>query len=91
MARSYLISGFGLAIANTIGLIAIDFNISVVTKFEIESPIKTSALIIASSKVFIFFLEANSIFCLLKPCRSERITPLLSSITIFSLFAPKDL
>ena len=85
----YLISGSGLAIANTIGLDPIDFNIFSLTIFPCESPIKTSAPKKASSRVFMSRSVENSDFSLLKFFLSFLITPLLSVMTIFFLLAPK--
>ena len=51
--------------------------------FALESPIKTSAFFIASSKVSIFFSVANSFFSLDNSCLSDLITPLLSVMIIF--------
>ena len=57
---------------------------------DVDSPINTSASFIASSKVSIFLCVANSAFSLVRFSLSFLITPLLSSITIFSRFAPHD-
>ncbi len=91
MAKSYSISGSGLAIAKTIGLGAMLSSIFGVTISLTESPTNTSASFIASSRVSIFLYDANSAFSSESSSRSFRITPLLSSITIFSLLAPKAL
>ena len=75
--------------AKTIGLSAIDNSISGETMLEIDSPIKTSASFMASSRVFKSLCVENSSFSTLKFSLSLRITPLESSITMFSLTAPK--
>ena len=90
IAKSYSISGTGLAIAKTIGSFAIDNNISGETTLPIERPIKTSALCMASSSVFKSLSVANSAFCDVKFSLSFLMTPLLSHITMFSLFAPNS-
>ena len=90
-ARLYSISGFGFAIAKTIGSAAIDLSILGVTISATESPTKTSASTIASSKVSIFLCVANSDFSGDNSDRSSLITPLLSNITIFAPTAPKAL
>ena len=90
-AKSYAISGSGFAIAKTIGSFAIASNIAGFTTSATESPMKTSASTIASSSVSIFLSVANSSFSADKFSLSLRITPLLSSITIFLALAPKAL
>ena len=77
--------------ANTIGFLAILFNIFGVNISEVERPIKTSESTIAWSNVEMFFEVANSDLLLFKFFLLELITPLLSSITILSLLSPKDL
>src|SRR6056300_320893 len=91
IAKSYAISGSGLAMAKTMGLSAIEVSIDGVTMSAIDSPTKTSAFTIASSKVSIFLAVANSSFSEDKLGLSFLITPLLSNMTIFSAFAPKAL
>ena len=73
------------------GFLAIDFNMSGVTILAMDKPIKTSASCMASSNVLRSKAVANSAFSGVKFSRSFRITPLLSVMTIFSLFAPKAL
>ena len=91
IAKVYLISGFGLAIAKTMGFLDIDKSIFEVIIFALESPIKTSAFFNACSKVLTFFFVANSFFSADKFSLSVLITPLLSVIMIFSDCIPKAL
>src|SRR5690606_25115673 len=76
--------------AKTMGSLAIDNNISGLTILAIDKPMNTSASTIASSKVSIFLWVENSAFSEERFSLSFLITPLLSNITIFSRFAPKD-
>ena len=87
-AKLYSISGIGFAMAKTIGFFAIESSISGDTTFPIDKPINTSEFCMASSKVFKSLWVANSAFCEVKLSLSFLITPLLSHITTFSLFAP---
>ena len=91
IAKSYAISGFGFAIAKTMGFFFIDNNIFGVTIFSLERPIKISELIMASSKVFIFLFVANSFFSLDSSFLLDLITPLLSVIIMFLGSIPKAL
>ncbi len=77
--------------AKTIGFFAIDSSIRGDTISAIESPTKTSASTMASSKVSIFLSVANSFLDSARLSASFRMTPLLSSMTIFSSFAPNAL
>ena len=61
------------------------------TILAIDRPINTSDLTIASSSVFIFLFVAKNFFSLVRPSLVILMTPLLSVITIFSSFAPKDI
>ena len=90
-AKLYSISGSGFAIAKTIGLAFIAFNMSTFTISAFDKPINTSALTIASSRVWTSIAVANSFFSGVKDVRSLRITPLLSVMIIFSSCAPKAL
>ena len=90
-AISYPISGSGLAIAKTIGFLAIVKSILGETISDLDNPINTSAPFIASSRVLRSLDVANSSFSGLRFSRSLRITPLLSNITILSTLAPKAL
>ncbi len=72
------------------GCKAIDFSISGLTTFPFDKPTKTSAAIIASSSEVRSLEEANSNLEPDKFSLSERITPLLSHITIFSKRAPRE-
>ena len=77
--------------AKTIGFLLMEINISGVTIFAMDKPIKTSASRMASSKECRSNAVANSAFSGVILSRSFRITPLLSVITIFAGFAPKAL
>ncbi|MND67915.1 hypothetical protein D3C81_1297130 [compost metagenome] len=91
IAKSYAISGFGLAIAKTIGLGAIDNNISADMTSAADNPINTSESFTASARVWISRSVAYCAFILSRFSLSVRITPLLSSITMFSLLAPTEI
>ena len=74
--------------ANTIGSLVIESSISGVTTSPFDNPIKTSAFCMASSSVFTSLLVANFFFWEVRLSLSFLITPLLSHIIIFSIFAP---
>ena len=88
MALSYAISGFGLANAKTIGFSFMERTISTLNTSALESPRNTSAPRIASSKVSISRSVINCFFDSFRSVRFWFITPRLSTITIFSFFAP---
>ena len=89
MASSYDISGTGFASANTIGCSAIERIMSCVSTLPFESPTNTSAPFIASSSVCTSRLSvAKSFFCSVRFSLSLVITPLESSISMFSVLAP---
>src|SRR5512135_3594059 len=88
-ASSYDISGFGLAIAKTIGWLAIDASIFFDITFATESPRNTSAPATASSRVLIFLSVTKSFLYLFRSVRLLLITPLLSTITTFSFLTPR--
>ena len=67
------------------------FNISAVKTSAADKPIKTSASFTASAKVEISRSVAHSALEGSKLSLSERITPLLSNITMFSLVAPTEI
>ncbi len=90
MASSYFISGCGLAMAKTIGFLAIVLSIFGVRTSATDSPRKTSAPLIASSRVEIFLSVANSLLYLFRSFLFLVITPLLSTMTTFSSFIPKE-
>ena len=66
-------------------------NISGVKISATERPTNTSAFLTASSKESSFLAVANSAFSTERFSLSFRITPLLSTITIFSSLAPRAL
>ena len=89
IASSYEISGTGLANANTIGFSFIERIISCESILPFDSPTNTSAPLIASSNVWTSRRSvANNAFCGVRFSRSEVMTPLESSITIFSFLTP---
>ena len=91
MAASYVISGLGLAKANTIGCSFIDRIISCDTTSALETPKNTSAPFIASARFFIsVLLLAKNFFCSFKSVLSVVIAPLESNIMRFSFLTPRE-
>ncbi len=90
IASSKVISGSGLAMANTMGFFAIERIISLETTFLMDKPINTSAPSMASSSVWMSRLVAKSCLYLFRFVLSLCNTPLVSSITMFSFLAPID-
>ena len=90
MASSYEISGVGLAKANTIGWEAMLRTISWLSTLPLERPRNTSAPLMASASVWMSVRSvAKYLFCSFRSVRSLEITPLLSSMTMFSRRAPR--
>ena len=90
VASSQLISGSGLAIANTIGFFAILFIMSAFNTPPLLNPINTSASFMLSASVTFFPLAINSFFSSSRSVRLSWISPLVSNTLKFSLFAPSD-
>ena len=88
MASSYEISGFGFANPNTIGFTFIDRTISLLNTFAIDSPRNTSASFTASASVVMVLSVANGFLREFKSVRCLLMTPLESTITMFSNLAP---
>ncbi|MPM70581.1 hypothetical protein SDC9_117536 [bioreactor metagenome] len=88
IASSYEISGLGLANAKTIGFSFIVFTISLVSTPATDKPRNTSDPATASASVFIFLEVAKGFFLSFRSVRCVLITPLESTITIFSSLAP---
>ena len=81
-----------MASANTIGDLAMLRTISCVSTLPLDKPRNTSAPFIASASVWISVrLVAKYFFCSFRSVRAFEITPLLSSITIFSSRAPSEI
>ena len=88
MARLYAISGFGFAIAKTMGLSAIPSNIFGVIISPEDNPKNISAPTKASSK-FIGFLSVAYFNCISDKAGLSFVkTPLLLNIKIFSTLSP---
>ena len=87
-ASLYPISGSGLASARINGFLAIFFTISGFSTPAFEKPMNASAPAIASSNVLACVLLAKADFSGDRLLLRVFITPLLSHIIIFSLFAP---
>ena len=88
VASSQLISGSGLAIAKTMGFLAMLLIISLLSKPPLLRPINTSASFNASVSERFFPLARNSFFNSSKSFRLSWTSPFESYTQKFSLLAP---
>ena len=89
MAKSYAISGSGLAMANTIGSLAMLLIMSWDRILALDNPTKTSAFFKASSKVFVLVSLTKNCLYSSRSVLSLFKVPLLSSMIKFSFLTPR--